>query len=231
MSAVEFRAREFGDGNSSTAVALVAGFDGKIEHFEDTARDLVGRGNDVVAYDYDPDALLSGDPQLLPAMISDLSTDFFGRTAEYDRRRYAGASMGAGICWNMQGADDKALPGIYGGAGCDTAHLVTSNLLFRGMARWFHGVDPKKEFKLKGYNEADLWEIWKDLHVPPPSGFAVVLGGRDFIVRKKEVLPKFEACKIDSNIKVHIIQKLGHAGVIKWFADNTPFMLDLADRD
>ena len=64
MSAVEFRIREFGNGNSSTAVALVAGFDGKIVDFEQTARDLVGRGNDVIAYDYEPDALISGDPEL-----------------------------------------------------------------------------------------------------------------------------------------------------------------------
>ncbi len=231
MSAVEFRIREFGNGNSSTAVALVAGFDGKIVDFEQTARDLVGRGNDVIAYDYEPDALISGDPELLPAMIGDISNDFLGRTSEYARRRYAGASMGAGVCFNMQRADEKALPGIYGGAGCDTAHLVMSNLLFRGLVRAFHhGIDPKKEFELKGYGEADLWEIWKDLHVPPPSGFAVALGGMDFIVRTREVMPKIETWKTDINIQVHLLRRLGHTGVIKWFADNAPFMLDLADQ-
>jgi len=228
MNQVEFRSKEFGEGSNSV-VALVAGFDGKIEHFNHAARDLVIAGNDVIAYEYDNDVFLAGDGTLLPSLINDLSRNFSERTSGHTSHRFAGASLGGGIGWNMQKNYQDAQPGAYAAIGANVAHLVIANPIFRGVVRYVHKIDPKKEFELNGYTEADLCEAWEELHVPPTTGFSVALGGLDYVIRRSEVMPKFKEWQKETDIRIITKKRLGHTGVIKWFNENTKQMLDLAE--
>lgn len=230
MNKVTFSHREYGEGHGTNAVALIAGFDGRINDFDRTARDLVCAGNDVVVYKYDTSIFLEGDARLLPSLIEDLSQDFLARTRGHPTHQYAGASIGGGIGWNMQKRSPDAQPGLYAAIGADVAHAVMSNPLFRGVVRLVHKVDPRKQFERNGYTEADLFEEWKELHAPPITGFAVALGGMDYVIRQREVIPKFNKWKESIGISIITKRRLGHAGIIKWFTENTPTMLDLAQE-
>lgn len=229
MSAVEYRSREFGDGNSPEAVALIAGFTGKIVDFEQAARHLEASGKDVIAYEYDNDVFLAGEGAILPELIKDLSADFLSRTKDHEKHRYAGASLGGGIGWNMQKDCSNAEPGLFAAIGADVAHLVMGNRVFRKVVKAFHKVDTRKQFERNGYTKADLFAEWEHLHTPPITGFVVALGGLDYMIRRREVMPKFREWQEDIDISIIVQRKLGHAGIIKWFAANTPVMLELAD--
>jgi hypothetical protein len=232
MQSLEFRSREYGDGNSSEAIALVAGFDGKINHFDQTARALIAVGKDVVVYEYDNDLFLAGDPSMLPNLISDLTVDFQTRTANHIAHRFAGASIGGGIGWGMQRHSQMARPGIYAAVGADAAHVVMGNPVFRGMAIALHRVDPRKEFVRNGYSEADLRQKWQYLQVPPSTGFLAAMGGLDCIVRQKEVGPKFDSWRQEIDITVLMKKRLGHTGIIKWFSEHAVGMLEsVPDRN
>ena len=227
MNQVDFRSQEFGEG-SANVVALVAGFDGKIEHLNQAALDLVAADNDVIAYEYDNDVFLAGDGTILPSLIKELSKNFSERTSGHISHRFAGASLGGGIGWNMQKNYQDARPGAYAAIGANVAHLVMANPIFRGVVKYFHKIDTKKEFELNGYTEADLYNAWKELHVPPTTGFAVALGGLDYVIRRSEVMPKFKEWQKEADIRIITKRRLGHTGVIKWFNENIKQMLYLA---
>lgn len=230
MSAVEFRAREYGDGESQVMASVVAGFDGKIDQFEPAINALLASGHDVVAYEYDNDILTAGHAELLPNTIAAIGRDFAYRATDHQIHRHTGASMGGGLAWNLQKRSSEVLPGLYAAAGTDVAALVMRNLPFRAVVRYCHKVDVRREFLRHGMDEADLRSAWSEIHRPPTSPFAVVWGGRDYIVRSKEVdrvIKKWDAA--GQSYTSRILPRLGHTGVIKWFTGNIPAMLDLAE--
>jgi len=227
MSSVAFKSLEYGDGEAINAVALVAGFDGKIAHFEQASVDLTAAGHDVVTYEYDNCVFLDGDGELLPNLIADLSEDFLKRTASYDTHGFAGTSLGAGIAWNMQKDTDDATRGLYAAVGTDVAKLVIQSKLFRSVVRTVHKVDTRKAFERRGYTLQDLQEAWSTIQTPPLTPFAVAYGSLDYIVRQREVAPKVAEWQKSNDIRVINKQFLGHTGIIKWFNNNIPEMLHL----
>ncbi len=219
MSEVFYEAAEYGDGNDQ-AVALVAGFDGGIDQLDQAARDLASNGHDAVVYAYDKEILLKGDGRLLLDSATALSNDFVRRTSDHASRRFAGVSLGAAIAAGMQKAESTPAPGLYAASGIDAAKLVMRNPMFRAMVRAVHGVDIRRAYERHGYTLADLQEEWQELQAPPITPFAVVLGGLDYIVRNREILPKIKAWQAENNIRVLHKPWLGHNGTIRWFGAN-----------
>jgi len=230
MSAVEFRAREYGEGHNQIMASVVAGFDGKIEQFEPAIQALMDSGHDVVAYEYDNDLLTAGRAELLPDTIAAIGQDFARRAAEYKVHRHVGASLGAGLAWNLQKQSAEVMPGLYAAASISVATLVMRNAPFRAVVRYFHKVDVRKEFLRHGTDEVDLRVAWSEIHQPPASPFAVVWGGRDYIVRPKEVgnvVKRWDAA--GQRYASRMLARKGHTGVIKWFTNNVPAMINLAE--
>lgn len=226
MNHVAFHALEYGDGTNTKSVAIVAGFGGKAVHFEQTAKDLASTGHDVVVYDYDNSILLEGDGKLLPQLIEELSKDFINRTSSHTFRRYAGASLGGGIAWNMQKGPENVIPGLYAAVGADAAMLVMKNRLFRSVIKFAHKVDILKAFENNDYTLPDLQEEWATIQTPPTTPFTVAYGGLDYVVRQSEVMPKVAVWQESNNIRVIQRPLLGHTGIIKWFQNHSNEMLE-----
>lgn len=226
MSDVLYQVAEYGSGNEES-VALVAGFDGRLGQLDQAARDLEGSGRDVVVYAYNKDVLLEGDGKLLLDTTAALSRDFLNRTCDHQRRRFGGVSLGAAFAAGMEKAEPSPEPGLYAASGIDAAKLVMANRLFQAMVRVVHGVDIRRAYERRGYTLADLQEEWRKLQEPPTAPFKVVLGGLDYVVRTREVLPKIAAWRATNNITVIHKPLYGHNGVIKWFGANILSVLDL----
>jgi hypothetical protein len=225
--AISWEAAEYGSGNGSEAVALVAGFDGKTDTLDHAARDLTAAGCDVVVYQYAPEVLLDGQPEHLPNLIRTLSTDFQQRTADYPRRRYGGVSLGGAIAASMQKNEAFPEPGLYAATGIDAAALVMNNRLFRAMVRAIHRINIRRAFEANGHTLPGLQELWQDVHTPPTTAFTLALGGLDRIVRPREIIPIVTTWR-KNNDGVRIISNpwLGHNGTIKWFNSNIRSMLE-----
>jgi hypothetical protein len=223
---VPFTAVEYGDGGKEV-VALVTGFAGKVRDVEQAATDLVRTGRDAVVYTYHPRILLDGDPKLLPQMIETLGRDFVQRTPDHLRRRFGGVSLGGAIAAGMQ--KDYATPerGLLAATGVDAAHLVMENPAFGSMVLAVHHINIRRAYLRNGYSLADLREEWHNVQVPPRTPFTIAVGGLDYIVQQREIMPKLTAWKKE-NPGIHIIRKpwLGHNGTIKWFNRNIMSMLE-----
>lgn len=224
---VPFTAVEYGDGDNEEVVALVTGFAGKVGDVEQAATDLVATGRDAVVYTYHPRILLAGDPELLPDFIDTLSTDFLNRTPEHVRRRFGGVSLGGAIAAGMQKEYATPERGLLAATGVDAAHLVMENPAFGLMVRAVHHINIRRVYERNGYTLSDLRERWHDVQVPPQTPFTIAVGGLDYIVQQREIMPKLQAWKRE-NSDIRIIRKpwLGHNGTIKWFNRNIGSMLE-----
>lgn len=222
---VSFEAHEYGSGNAE-AVALVTGFDGKVGHLEQAARDLVVSGRDVVVYTYGTEVLLGGDGTHLPSLIQTIGTDFQSRTQFHTRRRFGGVSLGGPIAAGMQKACPNPEPGLYAATGIDAADLVMNHRLFRALVRRFHDTDTRQVFSDNEHTVDTLRELWRDIQIPPSTPFTLVLGGLDPIVRFGAMRPKVTAWKAGNpNIRMISRPLLTHTGTRKWFNDNCARLL------
>lgn len=227
---VPYRAVEYGDGNSNEAVALVAGLDGNSKDLEQAACDLADTGRDAVVYTHHPRILLAGEAQLLPKFIDTLSADFIERTADHERHRFGGVSLGGAIAAGMQRnyeAYENPERGLYGATGIDAAELVMKNCLFRAVVMATHRFDVRQKYKDNGYTLADLKAEWQDIQTPPTTAFSLALGGLDYIVQQRKIMSKMAVWQ-QQNADIKIIRKpwLGHTGTIKWFNGNISSMLE-----
>ncbi|MDQ5886411.1 MAG: hypothetical protein QG628_808 [Patescibacteria group bacterium] len=231
MSSSIYTSREFGDEVAAKAALLVAGYNGRIADVETAAISLADNGFNVIAYDFNPDAINSGNPDDLPKAIQELTEDFRTRTLEYQTIQPAGVSMGAGFAWATQKrsetepeTDQIILPGIYAAEGANSADGIfvkPSNPVMYAVVR---GI--RKAYEDKGYDHEALRDAWSEIHKPPKSGFAVVLGGLDYVVRYREIMRNIDMWKTSGiPIKTLTRRAKAHAGTIDWYNHNIPTML------
>lgn len=222
----EFRAMEYGDGNSDMIASLVTGFDGEINDLETAAIGLVVSGHDVVAYDYSRDVLESGEPDDFPQLINAIHTDFKNHSQGHSICRHAGVSLGMGIAINLQRHTEQVqVPAIYAAGGTNVAEIIYRNLAFNIA---FGNV--RKAFHKNGYDEQSLREVWAPLHESPESPFAVALGGMDLIVKYRNAHHKMSELQREGTpVIVKTIPKASHVGTIKWFNRNITAMLAMAE--
>jgi hypothetical protein len=219
---------EFGDGSDKLAV-VVAGIDGLASQFNQTSKDLVAAGYDVVAYDYDNSVLYEGDPYLLPTLVRSVHEEVAKRVADgsYKAVRPSGVSLGGGIAYNIQKElPEHSEPGLYVSAGGDAASTVTESVFFRGLARIFQKVDPRAQYRRNGFSTQDVREIWWEINRVPTTPFVMALGGLDFVIKKREILANIQREGADAYI---IERKLTHPQMINWYKTGIPEMLKAAE--
>lgn len=217
-----YKCQEFGEGNRA-AFALVAGFDGKIRQLETAGRYLARIGFDSVVYEHRPEALLDGDPEILPRLSRAMSDDFLRRTPDHRERDYGGVSLGGGIAGGMQAADARAGFGIYGATGADLARITLENPYFRFLVKLFHKVDIRRAFG--SYSLGELQASWQAMQQPPRTPFSLTIGERDLIVRPREILPKAAAWQRQRPDVRLVRVPHGHSGTIKWLNGNIAALL------
>lgn len=214
-----FRTLEYGEDQTNKAALLIAGFMGKIEHLENAARTLANNGYNVYSYEFSPQVLTEGVPEMLPALVDSITTDFSKKTLEYDSLQPCGVSLGAGIAFETQKRyPERALPGIYAAAGADTAEGIFGyNPLFLPL---------KKAFKANGHELEDVKHLWKEAHQPPMSGFSIVLGGLDYIVRHRPIIKKINEWRDQGiPIQARTLWLKSHTGTINWYDKNLEELL------
>lgn len=211
MSESLFTGHEYGDVQTDKAALLVAGFMSTVpEQLENAATTLVDQGFNVYGYDFSPEVFTEGDPELLPTLIDELTTDFVTKTQSYSAIQPCGVSIGAGIAWETQKREPlRAAAGVYAAAGADSADGIFSpNPIMFGLRR---------AFTQRGYDHQDLKERWAELHTPPITGFTIALGGLDYIVRYPDITRKIRSWR---NEGVPIMTKTvwrAHTGTIRWY--------------
>lgn len=217
---VKFDAISYGDGYSNEIVALVAGFGNKPGEFNRAANELARRGIDSVVYTYEPRVFLGGDASLLPALIDDIYEDFSDKSANHQKRRYSGVSLGGAIAVNMQKRDESPELGLFAATGDDAAKLIMDNPWFRAAVMLFHHADVKKAFTRNGYNYQTLRQEWDEIHNPPETGFTMALGGKDKLIREQTVVAKIDTWREqhpDRQVNLVTKRRLGHSAMISWF--------------
>lgn len=234
MYSSPFASREFGDNATPNAALLVAGYNGRIPDLETAATSLVDNGFNVFAYEFNPDVLNSGDADDLPTTIQQVTEDFRARTTGYHIVQPAGVSMGAGFAWATQKRSESQpetkqliLPGIYAAAGANSADGIFVSPTNPVMYAVVHKI--RTAYEKKGYDHVGLREAWREIHEPPKSGFAVALGGLDYVVRYREIMRNIGIWKANGIPVKTLTRRLkAHDGTIEWYNHNIPRMLDVA---
>lgn len=224
---IPYKAVEYGNGNGDEIVALVAGFGSKPGELDQAGRDLADSGRNAVVYTYHPRILLAGDAELLPGFAETLNEDFQARAIDYQLRRYCGASLGGAIAADMQKKDESPERGLYAATGADAARLVMRNGMFRAIILATHYVDVRRAYEKNGYTLPDLQDRWHDLCTPPATPLTIALGGLDYIVRQREMIPRIAAWRATGHdVRTIYRPRSGHTGTIKWLNEHVMDMLD-----
>lgn len=225
---VPYEAIEYGGGDGSEIVALVAGFGSKPGELDNAGRSLARSGRDAVVYTYHPRILLAGEANLLPEFIDDVNDDFSERAKDYDRRRFCGASLGGAIAANMQKRYYHPERGLYGATGGCAAEIVMHNRWFGAICLAVHGTNVSQAFRKNGYTTRDLQEIWQDTQELPPGELTLALGRLDLIMNHHDITSRM--AKLDgprrSQIEVVTRPLSGHTGTIKWFDQHIVDMIE-----
>jgi hypothetical protein len=225
MADAEFESRLYyrGDGGDPDMVSIVAGYEGKIEHFEQAAKSLAQAGNDVAVFEYCTDVFLSGDPAVLPRVIHGIGQASAELAAGHASWRGAGASLGVGVVWNAQKEfpAEVVRPGLYAAGGSNAARLIFGNPYLR---------KARDKFRANGYERDDLIETWQEIHKPPVTPLTIALGGLDVFVTRREVMNNVRRWQQDGlPVRAFTRPLRGHTGMIHWFNANILELQRIAD--
>lgn len=228
---------EYGDYPSNKAALVVAGFNGNVSNVENAALYLERIGYNVFAYDYSSDVFYSGEPEYLTGLVDEITEDFKDRTTGYEVIQPTGVSIGAGIAWATQkraeevGETQFIKPGIYAAAGANSADGIFSTP-FSNPVMYGLMTNIRKAFINNGYSQEDLRNIWKEVHQPPKTGFAIALGGLDYVVKYPSIMKDIRKWQDEDKIPIvtKTIKHLGHTGTIKWFNAHMPSMVEIVKK-
>lgn len=228
MSEVSFQREISRVGHPVGLACIVASMGAKIPEYAQPAETLNILGYDTAVYEYDKAVYLSGEPEQLPALITDMSNDFNEIGSGYNKKLFSGASGGSFIGYNLQIRAEGPQLGLYATAGVAMSEVVTHTLIFRALGA-------RKAFAKNGYDEAGLREAWKDIDISvddPPSpdkAMCVVLGDLDMFVRYKKALENLRAWQ-EAGVPIRILTrpKYTHSKTVQWFKDNIGLMLNQA---
>jgi hypothetical protein len=225
MSEATFRREVFTVEQPTGLACIVASMGSKIVSFTQPAETLNTFGFDVAVYEYDKSVYLSGEPEQLPALITDMSADFEDLGLAYDKKLYCGASGGSFIGFNLQRRAEGPQIGLYATAGVPMAEVIMHAPIFRILGA-------RKAFARHGYDEARLREAWKDIEMsvdnPPPTdkAISVVLGGLDYFVNYAKARRNLKAWQ-NAGVPIRIVTKphLSHSGTVTWFKEHIDTLL------
>lgn len=215
------------DGSDKIA-CVIAGYRGKIASYQSVIKVLNERGYSVVAYEHNPTVLSGGRPQDLLDLVDGIDDDFRKQADGCQTVICLGASLGAGICFELQRRMPSIKFGVYAGAGISPPESIFSAPLFYLV---------RKKFKRNGVDATKLKSLWKSIDIsaddPPRKDmhFMMVLGKQDKIITYKKANATFKAWQA-AGVPVTIIVKrnLGHSGVIRWYKKHTSELLDQAEK-
>lgn len=205
------------DNRHRKLACLVAGFAGKIRHFNKAIHDLQVAGYDVVAFEYDNDILDKGESQPLHDVVAYITKRLEKLAPDYNEVLCTGVSLGAYIAVNVQRNCKFVTRGVYGTAGVLVSHVVFHAPVF---------IKIERAFVAKGFTEASLREAWLPLESRAPlldknQKLFIVLGGRDRIVRHDVAVDVLDDW-IRQGVHVRYFTKptLGHSTTIRWYKNH-----------
>ncbi len=174
-----------------------------------------------------PSVITSGDPQRLIDLVEGICHDFEGRAQHYKSALCTGASIGAGLCFEMQRRFPIVKYGIYAGAGVSPPENIFEAPLF-----YF----ARKKFTKHGFDARRLKEAWSKIDIVPErplnfhTPFVVALGLNDKIVKYDKALTTFKAWEgTGKPIQIITVPKTGHIGIIRWYKHHFEGLLSSAE--
>lgn len=202
---------------------LVAGFAGKVKHFNRAIAELNERGYDVIAFEYDNHILDTGEPQNLIDVVAEVERQVRELASPYDDILCTGPSLGAYIAINVQRRFDRLTHGVYATAGVKVSGVVFHTRVFSKI---------KRAFAARGYTEASLLEAWRELEDQEPrlaktQSLVVVLAGADRIVRHADAVRLLEDWKSKGITLTYFTKRgIGHSMAIRWYNRHLGELLD-----
>lgn len=207
-------------------VCYAVGFTGRVSQFKYSIGKLNRRGYDVLAFEYDNDILLKGNPQLVLDAIEYIVDQTSDKAEGYESVICMGVSLGAFIAFNVQRQLPLASIGAYA-----TAGIAVSEGIF-----WMKAFEPVKDAFLKnGFTQEKLAEVWQDVEIADKDPLLqdkslVIVNGRvDRVVDHRKATVQMGRWKRDGvPVKMYKKQLMGHTMTILWYIFNTDKMLDRA---
>ena len=222
-----FKTETFRIAGTDKVACLIAGYRGKIASYSTAVQALNKHGFTVIAYEHSPRVLKNGDPQDLLSLGHGIYKDFSRKIKNHKKVICVGASIGAGIGFDLQRRIPKARYGIYAGAGVSPSEAIFEAPLFYFV---------RKAFGKNGHDIDGLKAAWQEVEILPDTpldknkAFIIVLGKQDRIVKYQKALATLRAWQ-HAGVPIKIITKqyLGHRGTVRWFKKNLGSLLAEAE--
>ncbi len=214
---------------SKELVCYVAGFRTKVKTYQQAIASLQKLGYDVIAFEYLPTVLQSGDPQLLVQVIENITKQVIQRSKNYIETICLGVSLGSFIAYNVQKRVPNAYIGAYAAGGVSMSGAIFSQRGFKKIAQAFvdNGYDPEK-----------LDKIWRPIDADPmtatfPKNKSLIVfeGTADKIVKYSEAQKNIKNwLEKGIRVKMYPVRGRGHLLTVLYFIRNTKRVLAKAKQ-